>query len=52
MTEAQLDHICFQWAAGDAAKARMWGSASYDTCDGDGGVADTAATCEVILNIP
>jgi len=28
------------------------GNVGNDTCDGGAGVADTAATCEVILNIP
>lgn len=37
---------------GGADIDRMKGEAGTDTCDGAGGLADTAQTCEVVLNVP
>jgi len=40
------------WLDGGEGNDALAGNAGNDTCDGDGGLADTATTCEVILNIP
>jgi Ca2+-binding RTX toxin-like protein len=37
---------------GGADIDRMKGEAGTDTCDGAGGLADTAQTCEIVLNVP